>query len=317
MKTLYPEIEPYRIHNISVDGLHRIYVEECGNPAGIPVIYLHGGPASGCKPDHRRFFDPKIFRVFLFDQRGCGRCKPYGELKDNTTQDLVADIEHFRTLFGIEKWLLFGGSWGATLSLLYAQHYPDNVSAMILRGVFLARSQDFEWFSREGANKIYPEQWSRLISAVPNLNETDLISAIDSSLWEADELTQLRVAKEWDAWGAQVALGKIFDPENLEEPVPTELLLRVRMETHYAKHQYFITENQVLENCTLLQDIPTVIIHGRNDLVCPMESAYSLHLKLPRAEFIVLPDSGHIAQGDEMVGTLIRATDRIVEQTIQ
>lgn len=314
MKTLYPEIEPYAVHSIKVNKIHHVYVEECGNASGIPVLFLHGGPASGCKPDHRRFFNPELYRIVLFDQRGCGRSKPHGKLENNTTQDLVSDMEHLRVKLGIDRWLLFGGSWGAALSLLYAQNFPDKVSAMILRGIFLARHHDLEWFLKDGANRIYPEQWQRLVSAIPKSDNSDLISAMESCLWGKDELAQLRVAKEWDAWGGQVALGTEYDPTGMDEHVTAEILRRVRIEMHYAKHRYFLEDNQILEHCDRLTDIPAVIIHGRNDLVCPMESAYSLHKKLPKAKFIVLPNSGHVAHSNEMINALIRTMDRIAKK---
>ncbi len=314
MKTLYPEIEPYAVHAVEVDDVHSIYVEECGNPAGIPVVFLHGGPASGCKLHHRRFFNPEVYRIILFDQRGCGRSKPHGELENNTTQALIMDIESLRIKFGIDKWLLFGGSWGATLSLLYAQAFPNRVSAMILRGIFLARRRDFEWFLLDGANRIYPEQWSRLVNTIPVLDRQDLLSALNRCLWGEDELAQLRIAKEWDAWGGQVALGSGYNSSETAGHVSPEILRQVRVEMHFAKHQYFIEENQIMASAQQIPHVPTIILHGRNDLVCPLESGYEVHQKLSESEFVVLPDSGHVAHGDEMVDALVDATDRIAPE---
>lgn len=313
MKTLYPEISPYNTFFLETVSKHRIYIEESGNPDGIPVIFLHGGPCSGTKPDHRRFFNPQKYRIVLMDQRGCGLSTPFGALENNTTQDLINDIEQLRQQLAIEKWLLFGGSWGAALALLYAQHYPENVCAMILRGVFLARAKDLDWFLNQGANHIYPEQWQKLHDSVPESLRGNLFQGLCAGLWGADEVTQRRVAKEWSAWGAQVSLGAYYLP-SAEEHVSEKMLKQVMMELHYAKHHYFLNENQILENCSLLQTIPAIIIHGRYDLVCPMEAAVALHKALPHAQYRVLPNSGHVAKGEEMIDALVTATDKMAEQ---
>ena len=314
MKTLYPEITPYSTFFLESNSNHRVYIEESGNPDGIAVIFLHGGPCSGTKPDHRRFFNPKLYRIILMDQRGSGLSQPFGELQHNTTQDLIHDMEQLRQQLSIDTWLLFGGSWGAALALLYAQQYPDKVSAMILRGVFLARREDLTWFLQEGANRIYPEQWQKLHDSVPESLRDNLFQGLCAGLWGTDQLAQRRVAKEWSAWGAQVSLGNDFQPDKMPEHVTEKMVKQVMMELHYAKHDYFIRENQILENSHLLQTIPTIIIHGRYDLVCPLESAATLHKALPHAEYTVLPNSGHIAKGDEMIHALINATDKMAEQ---
>ncbi len=311
MKTLYPAIEPYADYHLPMDDLHRVYVEECGNRAGLPVIFLHGGPATGCKPHHRCFFDPERYRIILFDQRGAGRSTPGGELKNNTTQDLVADMERIRNHLGIERWLLFGGSWGAALALLYAQRYPQRVTGLIIRGAFLARRADLEWFTDGGVNRIYPEQWQRLLRSIPEAERGDLIAAITKRVHGPDELAQRRVAREWESWSAQVSLAYEYSPSDEEEHVSAGLLDQVRIEMHYASHHYFIAENQILEQCSRIPDVPTVIIHGRNDLVCPVESGWSLSRRLPRAAFQVLPRSGHVAHGEEMIHALVTATDEM------
>lgn len=313
MKTLYPEISPYRTFFLETASNHRVYMEESGNPDGITVIFLHGGPCSGTKPDHRRFFNPQQYRIVLMDQRGSGLSTPFGELEHNTTQDLISDMEQVRQQLGGEKWLLFGGSWGAALALLYAQQYPGNVLAMILRGVFLARAQDLRWFLAEGVNRIYPEQWHKLHDSIPENMRHNLFQGLCAGLWGEDEVTQRRVAKEWSAWGAQVALGNLYQPDK-EEHVTEKMVKQVMMELHYAKQDYFIAENQILENCHLLQAIPTVIIHGRYDLTCPIEAAVALHKALPHAEYKALPNSGHIAKGDEMIDALVDATDKMAER---
>lgn len=311
MKTLYPAIAPYAHYHFPVDDVHRVYVEECGNRAGLPVVFLHGGPASGCKPHHRCFFDPDRYRIILFDQRGAGRSLPSGELRDNTTQDLIADMERIRQHLGIDRLLLFGGSWGAALALLYAQRYPAHVTGMIIRGAFLARCCDLEWFSQQGVNRIYPEQWQRLMSCIPEAERGDPIGAITKRLHGPDELAQRRVAREWDAWGSQVALGHEFSPSNAEEHVSASLVDQVRIEMHYARHHYFLEENQVLEQCDRIPAMPMVIIHGRNDLVCPVEAGWSLSRRLPHAKFKVLTRSGHVARGEEMIHALVTATDEM------
>jgi proline iminopeptidase len=245
----------------------------------------------------------------LFDQRGCGRSLPFGELEANNTADLIDDMECIRRRLGIQQWVLFAGSWGGTLGLLYAQAHPDAVSAMIIRGVFLARQRDLEWFAKDGAGRIYPEQWQRLVSSLPNASGDDLIQQLNDALWGDDEVTRLRAAKEWMAWGGQVALGNDFRP-SVQHPVDTlQLIKQARMEIHYAVNQYFIQENQILDNCSALRDIPTVIIHGRYDLVCPVEAALQLQEALPQAELMILPNGGHIAQGEEMIAALVDSTD--------
>ena len=314
MKILYPEIPPYHTFFLETGSKHSVYVEQSGNPDGIPVVFLHGGPCSGTKPDHRRFFNPEHYRIILFDQRGCGLSLPFGELENNTTQDLVDDMERIRQQLGIEKWLVFGGSWGAALALLYAQQHPDNVIGMIIRAVFLVRQQDLEWFAKIGANLIYPEQWQRLAESIPEHAREDLVQGLCDALWGNDEVAKRRVAKEWMAWGGQVALGNDYKPDRPSDHVTDKMVKQVRMELHYAKHAYFIKENQILENCPILQNIPTLIIHGRQDLVCPIEAGMKLHQALPHADYIVLPNAGHIAQGAEMIDALVSATNRFAEK---
>ena len=312
MKTLYPEIAPYHTFFLETGTQHAVYVEQSGNPDGIPVIFLHGGPCSGTKPDHRRFFNPDFYHIILFDQRGCGLSVPFGELEHNSTQDLIDDMERIRLHIGVEQWLLFGGSWGAALALLYAQKQPDKVRGMIIRAVFLARQQDLEWFAKVGVNLIYPEQWQRLLESIPEHNRKELISGLCAALGGNDEVAKRRVAKEWQAWGGQVALGNDYMPDRQNEHVTEKMVKQVGMELHYAKHHYFVTENQILENCALLRNIPTVIIHGRQDLVCPIEAGMKLHQALPEADYIILPNAGHIAQGAEMIDALVSATDKFV-----
>jgi len=342
MKTLYPEIQPYQTFFLETGSQHAVYVEQSGNPDGIPVIFLHGGPCSGTKPDHRRFFNPELYRIILFDQRGCGQSLPFGELENNTTQDLIDDMERIRNHLAIEQWLVFGGSWGGALALLYACQHKEKVMGLILRAVFLARQQDLDWFAKEGVNRIYPEQWQRLIESVPGQSRGNLVQGLCDVLWGEDEVAQRRAAKEWIAWGSQVCLGNDYQPSSKGEHATEKTVKQARMELHYAKHHYFINdcadaggttprmeeveqckeqlpratrgavaeENHILDSCGALDKIPIVIIHGRHDFVCPMEAGYSLHKALPNAEYIVLPNAGHIAQGEEMINALVAATDK-------
>jgi len=315
MKYLYNAIEPFHTFFLNTGSKHQIYVEQSGNPDGIPVIFLHGGPCSGTKPDHRRFFNPDRYHIILFDQRGCGLSKPFGELECNSTQDLCADMERIRLQLKIDRWLLFGGSWGATLALLYAQQHPGRVAGMILRGVFLARQEDLDWFLVEGARRIYPEQWQRLTESVPVQMRENLLHALYDTLESQDEVAKRRVAREWAAWGGQVTLGSDFQPSPHGAAHVTEIMVKqARMELHYARHHYFIGENQILENCGKLSEIPAIIIHGRRDLVCPIESAMKLHQALPHADYVVLPEAGHVAQGADMIDALVSATDQFAEK---
>jgi len=313
MKPLYREITPFHSFFLKTKSQHRVYVEQSGNPQGIPVIFLHGGPCSGTRPGHRQFFNPEKYHIILMDQRGCGQSLPFGEIEHNTTQDLIDDMEQIRKQLAIKQWLLFSGSWGSTLALLYAQQHTVCVLGMIIRGVFLARQKDLDWFAQEGVGRIYPEKWADLLHSIPESGRQDWVKGLYDTVFGGDEITQRRASRAWIVWGGQVALMQDYQAPDKPVHVSDKMVKQVQMEVHYALNKYFISENQIIENCTVIQDIPTIIVHGRQDLVCPMEAGVCLHKALPKAEYIVLPNAGHIASGDEMIDALVDAMDRIIK----
>lgn len=313
MKELYPILEPLRTHRFK-RGIHELYVEECGSTQGIPVIFLHGGPGSGCKPHHRGFFDPDRYRVILLDQRGAGRSKPQGGLEENSTQHLLDDLDFIRGRLRVGRWLIFAGSWGATLGLLSAQRDPGAILGMILRGSFLARSADLGWFAGGGTQRVYPDRWEQLMAHFPEDEQLDPIAALYRRLIGRDELAQRRAAREWAQWSGQVALGDEFEPDAADAHVSLESLNQARIELHYAVNRYFIEENQVLDGCETLADVPTILVHGRRDLVCPVDSSFLLHRRLPKSELRVIAGAGHVAAGARMIDALVQATDDMADR---
>lgn len=314
MLVLYPELKPYQRHSLKASELHELYIDEAGNPDGIPVLFVHGGPGGGCDASSRRFYDPAHYRIITFDQRGCGRSTPHGELSDNTTQDLIADMEAIRVHLGIDSWVLFGGSWGSTLSLLYAQHHPQRVKALILRGIFLCRQCDYDWLYKEGANRIFPDYWEEFIKPIPQSERGDLAQAYYSRLLGDDELLRMGLAKAWSAWEGNcsklrpspTALAKFTKPHNA--------LALARIETHYFVNKGFIDENHILNNMQSLKDIPGRIVHGRYDMVCPLDNAQSLHQQWPNSELVIVRDAGHSASEPGTVDALIRVVADIAKQ---
>lgn len=309
MRTLFPPIQPYNTQQLRVDALHTLYVEECGKPDGLPVVFLHGGPGAGCESYHRQFFDPEKYRIVLFDQRGCGRSTPHAELRDNTTQALIADIETIRNQLGIERWLVFGGSWGSTLGLAYAQAYPERVLGLILRGIFLCRQREIDWFYQEGASRIFPDLWEKFLEPIPVEERHALVSAYYQRLTSEDEFTRMQAAKAWSLWEGRTATltssQKILDHFGAAH---TALSL-ARIECHYFMHQSFLRKNQLLDDAARLADIPGIIVQGRYDVVCPMESAWELHQAWPNSILQIIPDAGHSASEPGIVNALVKATD--------
>ena len=308
---LYPAIKPYREFPYKVSDVHTLWVEECGNPEGVPVVFLHGGPGAACEPFHRRFFDPKHCRIILFDQRGCGRSTPHAEIKENTTQDLVCDIERIREHLGIDAWLVFGGSWGATLGLAYAQAHPDHVTGLVLRGIFLCRHQDIQWFYQEGAGRIHPELWEEYLRIIPEDERDDLVGAYYRRLTSNDPEVQREAARAWSLWEGSTS--NLVPKDSVLEHFSNDAtaLSLARIECHYFMHDSFLRENQLLEDAHKLRDIPGVIVHGRYDVVCPIEQAWALHRAWPEAEFHVCPTSGHSAAEPEIVDALLRAVQKL------
>ncbi|MEY2700743.1 MAG: prolyl aminopeptidase [Pseudomonadota bacterium] len=316
MSQLYPPIDPYLIHHLDTGDGHCLYVEESGHPDGIPVLFLHGGPGSGTKPYHRSFYHPERYRILLLDQRGAGLSEPSGCLEANDTAHLLSDMEMLRQRLGIGSWLLSGGSWGATLALLYAQRHPEYVRGLILRGSFLARQRDIDWFmGPDGVRRIYPEDWCTMLEGVddPALEGERLLEALYQRLMGSDELASRRALRAWLTWGGRVTLGPQFDAAQAQAS-EAAALAQIRIELHYAMHRYFIEENQILDHCHRLQGIPVTLIHGRQDMVCPMESAWLLHQALPGSRLVDVPEGGHVASHPAMMAALVDAADDMLSE---
>ena len=317
MLTLYPLIEPYTQIQLQVDPLHRLHVEQIGNPEGIPVVFLHGGPGAGSNENHRRYFDPAVYRIINFDQRGCNRSGPTGETRQNTTADLLLDIERIRLHLGIDSWVVFGGSWGATLGLLYAQHYPLRVSGLVLRGVFLARRSDRDWFFIDGANRLFPEAWDRFRGFIDPAQQQDLIAAYHQCMNAGDEALAIAAATHWADWTATV-VAWMLNPSGFNPAAdPVRVVNEVRIETHYAYHDYFIEENQILRHAESIPRVPTIIIHGRRDLTCTLDAAWQLHHALPGSELVIVREGGHLASEAVMIDALVTATNTMATRLIR
>ena len=307
---LYPKIKPYDSGFLNIDE-HQVYFEQCGNPNGKPALFLHGGPGGGGSEDVRRFFNPNLYRIVVFDQRGCGRSKPHGFLENNTTWDLVSDVENLRKKLSIEKWLVFGGSWGSTLSLAYAQAHPKSVSELVLRGIFLLRKEELHWFYQDGASRIFPEAWSGFLDIIDEDKRDNLMNAYHEIFKSKDKEKRLKAAVAWSKWEAATS-SLSYKPSLVEEFSDPEFALAFALiENHYFINKgWFDTENQLIENIDKIRSIPAVIVQGRYDVVCPMKTAWELSKAWPEAEMIIAPSSGHTAFEKEITHALISATNK-------
>ncbi len=308
--SLYPKISPFNTEFINVSDLHTVYFAECGNPNGQPVVFLHGGPGGGISANAARFFDPDKYRIVLIDQRGCGRSTPFSELQENTTWDLVSDIQKIKNHLKIDAWAVFGGSWGSTLALAYAQKHPASVNALFLRGIFMLREKELRWFYQEGASFIFPDAWENYKNAIPENEQHDFISAYHKRLTSPDQQVRSAAAKAWSIWEASTS--QLFqDPEAIAKAGEDAFAdAFARIECHYFINKGFMEqESQLLDNIDKIRDIPTVIVQGRYDVVCPMQSSWELHRAWPEAKYVIVADAGHAMSEQGIISALIAATD--------
>jgi proline iminopeptidase len=309
MRTFYPEIEPYDHGMLDVGDGHQVYWELCGNPQGKPVVFLHGGPGGGCTPTQRRLFDPEKYRILLFDQRGCGRSTPYASLEANTTWHLVADIERLRGMLGIEKWMVFGGSWGSTLALAYAETHPERVSELVVRGIFTLRRSELLWYYQEGASWLFPDKWEGFLAPIPEDERGDLMAAYRRRLIDPDPAVQAKAARAWSLWeGETITLLHNQDYSDQFGDAHYAIAF-ARIENHYFVHEGWFEEGQLIRNAHRLKDIPGVIIQGRYDIATPPKTAWDLHKAWPEAKFIMVPDAGHAVSEPGILHHLIETTD--------
>jgi proline iminopeptidase len=311
-RTLYPAVKPYDTGYLRVSPTHEIYYEQCGNPQGKPAVFVHGGPGAGSSPSARSFFDPRRYRIVVFDQRGCGRSRPHASLEDNTTWHLVADMEQLRRHLGIERWLVFGGSWGSTLALAYAQTHPKHVSELVLRGIFMLRKAEIDWFYQQGASAIFPDRWENYVAAIPPAERGDLVSAFYRRLTSRSHATRLKAARAWSVWEAATSFLHTNEG-NVDKWGEEEFAIAVaRIECHYFVNKGFLArEDQLLRGVRRIRHIPAVIVQGRYDVVCPMMTAWDLHCAWPEADFRVVADAGHSALEPGITHELVSATDRL------
>jgi proline iminopeptidase len=308
---MYAAIEPRTSGMLPVSPLHTIYWEESGNPTGIPAVFVHGGPGGGTEPAHRRFFDPDRYRIILFDQRGCGRSTPHAELRENTTWDLVADMEKVRTMLGIDKWLVFGGSWGSTLALAYAETHPHRALALVLRGIFLVRKLEIDWFYRGGCDMLFPDAWEDYLAEIPVEEHGDLVAAYYRRLTSPHREVRMSAARAWSVWEARTSRLIVSDAlvSRHEEADFAEAFARI--ECHYFQHGcWFESDDQLVKNASRIRHIPGAIVQGRYDVVCPMRSAWDLHRAWPEAELHIIPDAGHSAFEPGITQRLVEIVDR-------
>ncbi|WP_417546624.1 prolyl aminopeptidase [Marinobacter sp.] len=317
MLNLYPDIKPYASHRLAVDAPHELYIEESGNPDGMPVLFVHGGPGAGCEDYHRRFFDAERFRIILMDQRGAGRSTPLAELEGNSTDKLIQDMEAIRMFLGIERWLLFGGSWGSTLSLVYAQTHTERVLGLVLRGIFLCRPRDIAWFYQEGASRVFPDYWREFEAQIPESERGDMVSAYYRRLTSKNELEQIQAAKAWSTWEGRCATLHP-NPQVVEHfGHPHVAIALARIECHYFMNSSFLEHDQIIRDAYKLRDIPGLIVHGRYDMICPLDNAFALSKAWPEADLRIIRDAGHSASEPAIVDALIRGVDEVVAKTVK
>ena len=313
---LYPPIEPFRTGFLRVSSVHEIYFEESGNPDGKPAVFLHGGPGGGTDPKMRTFFDPKVYRIVLFDQRGCGRSRPHANLVDNTTWHLVEDMEKLREHLGIKRWLVFGGSWGSTLALAYAETHPDQVTELVLRGIFLLRKWEIDWFYQrpDGAGALFPDLWEKYVATIPEAERSDMVRAYYRRLTSDDPQTMRQAAKTWSIWEGATSFLRL-NPDYVAKFQEDDYAAAfARIECHYfINNGFFETPNQLIEQVGKIRKIPAVIVQGRYDVVCPVKSAWDLHCAWPEADLRIVPDAGHSAFEPGNIHELISATDRFAK----
>ncbi|MVA99652.1 prolyl aminopeptidase [Nitratireductor sp. CAU 1489] len=315
LRTLYPEIEPFETGRLDVGDGHVIYWERAGTRGAKPAVFLHGGPGGGIAPAHRRLFDPARYDVLLFDQRGCGRSTPHASIEANTTWHLVADIERLRAMVGVEKWQVFGGSWGSTLALAYAEAHPGRVSELVLRGIYLLTRAELSWYYQFGVSEMFPDKWERFVAPIPPAERADMMGAYRRRLTGADRAAQIETAKAWSLWeGETITL--LPEPSTSGKFGENDFALAfARIENHYFVHNGWLEEGQLLRDAGRLADIPGVIVHGRYDMPCPAKNAWALHKAWPRAEFHLVEGAGHAFSEPGILDRLIRATDGFAEKS--
>ncbi len=310
MPGLFPEIEPYDSGFLGVDDIHSVYYEQCGNPDGKPAVFVHGGPGGGCNAVHRRFWDPSAYRILLFDQRGCGRSTPHAELRNNTTWHLIEDMERLREHLGIERWQLFGGSWGSTLSLAYAQQHPSRVTELVLRGIFLLRRREILWYYQEGASRIFPEAWQEYLAPIPRDEREDMVGAYYKRLTSSQQDVRMAAARAWSTWEGSTS--RLIPDADLIKRTGEDQFAEAfaRIECHYfINGGFFENDGALLENIARIQHLPAIIVQGRYDVVCPAESALELHRAWPGSQLLVVPDAGHSALEPGITAQLVAATE--------
>lgn len=309
---LFPAIQPSQTYHLQVSELHELYIEECGKSDGVPIVFLHGGPGGSCEPAHRRYFNPERYRIILFDQRGCGKSRPHASLEQNTTQDLIDDLEKIRQFLDIDKWVVFGGSWGSTLGLAYAEAHTDRVLGLVLRGIFLCRQQDIDWFYQGGTSRLFPDAWQEFLNPIPEGERADLVKAYYDRLTSDNEIERMAAAKAWSIWeGSTLTLQPDASVLNYFSN-PHIALSIARIECHYFINHCFMEENQLLKNISTLADIPGFIVHGRYDVICPVDQAFALHAHWSRAQLKIVSDAGHAVSEPGIARALVESTNAML-----